>query len=100
MSRQAHEEEFHDGRVPKPKPHEVGVQIPRGVHFYLNLNNVYMTLMMVAPMTILMLVFMRSMYESRRLNWIIGAVAALVFIASFAAMRTQAAIGDMEFLNR
>ncbi len=68
-------------------------------HLYLNLNNVYMTLMMVAPMTILMLVFMRSMYQSRRLNWIIGAVAALVFIASFAAMRTQAAIGDKEFLK-
>ena len=68
-------------------------------HFYFNLNNVYMTLMMVAPMTFLMLVFMRSMYQSQRLNWIIGAVAALVFIASFAAMRTQAAIGDKEFLK-
>ena len=32
MSRQAHEREFQDGRVRKPKPHEVGVQIPRGVH--------------------------------------------------------------------
>ena len=68
-------------------------------HFYFNLNNAYMTLMMVAPMTFLMLVFMRSMYQSQRLNWIIGAVAALVFIASFAAMRTQAAIGDKEFLK-
>lgn len=51
-------------------------------HLYLNINNVYMTLMMVAPMTILMLVFMRSMYGSKRLNIIIGAGAALVFIAS------------------
>ena len=68
-------------------------------HFYLNINNVYMTLMMVAPMTILMLVFMRSMYQSRRLNWLIGGGAALVFVASFAAMRTQAAVGDEEFLK-
>ncbi len=30
-------------------------------HFYFNLNNVYMTLMMVSPMAILMLIFMRSM---------------------------------------
>lgn len=37
-------------------------------HLYLNINNVYMTLMMVAPMTILMLVFMRSMYRSRHLR--------------------------------
>ena len=68
-------------------------------HFYLNINNVYMTLMMVAPMTILMLVFMRSMYKSRHLNWIIGGGAALVFVASFAAMRTQAAVGNAEFLK-
>lgn len=68
-------------------------------HLYLNINNVYMTLMMVAPMTILMLVFMRSMYGSKRLNIIIGAGAALVFIASFVAMRTQAGVGNEEFLK-
>jgi len=32
VSRQAHEREFHDGRDRKPKPHEVGVQIPCGIH--------------------------------------------------------------------
>jgi len=68
-------------------------------HLYLNINNVYMTLMMVAPMTILMLVFMRSMYGSKRLNIIIGVGAAIVFIASFVAMRTQAGVGDKEFLK-
>lgn len=68
-------------------------------HFRLNLNNVYMTLMMVAPMTIVMLVAMRSMYRSRRLNLLIGGGAALVFIASFAAMRTQAGVGNAEFLR-
>lgn len=68
-------------------------------HFYLNLNNVYMTLMMVTPMTLLMLLFMRSMYPSRRVNLIIAAAAVLIFIASFAAMRTQAAIGNEEFLR-
>lgn len=68
-------------------------------HFYFNLNNVYMTLMMVAPMTILMLVSMRSMYPSMRLNFMIGGGAALVFIASFMGMRTQAGVGDAEFLR-
>ena len=68
-------------------------------HLYLNINNVYMTLMMVAPMTILMLVFMRSMYESKRLNIIIGAGGVVVFIASFVAMRTQAGVGNEEFLK-
>jgi len=68
-------------------------------HFYFNINNVYMTLMMVAPMTIIMLVAMRSMFPSGRANVAIGIIAALVFIGSFAAMRTQAAVGDEEFLR-
>jgi uncharacterized protein (DUF305 family) len=68
-------------------------------HFHLNLNNVYMTLMMVAPMTLVMLVAMRSMYPSRRLNLIVGLGAVVIFIAAFAAMRTQAGVGDKEFLR-
>ncbi len=68
-------------------------------HFYLNLNNVYMTLMMVSPMAIVMLVAMRSMFPSRRLNWIIIVGALIIFAVSFVAMRKQTAIGDEEFLK-
>jgi uncharacterized protein (DUF305 family) len=68
-------------------------------HFYANLNTLYMTLMMVAPMVVVMIVSMRTMYVSRRANLIICGAAILVFIASFAAMRTQAAVGDREFLR-
>ena len=68
-------------------------------HFYLNLNNVYMTLMMVTPMAILMLWFMRSMYPSRKLNLAIVGGAAAVFILAFVGMRTQAGVGDKEFLR-
>lgn len=68
-------------------------------HLYLNINNVYMTLMMVAPMAVVMLVGMRSMFPSRRVNLAVAAVAAVVFTASFFAMRTQAAVGDEQFLR-
>ncbi len=68
-------------------------------HFYFNLNNLYMTLMMVAPMAVLMLVLMRSMYENRRANWAIGLAAVVIFAASFYAMRSQAAIGDKELIR-
>ncbi len=68
-------------------------------HLRLNLNNVYMTLMMVAPMAIIMIVAMRSMFPNRRVNIAAVAVAAAVFVASFVAMRTQAGIGDREFLR-
>ena len=67
--------------------------------FYLNINNVYMTLMMVAPMAVIMLVAMRSMFASTRLNWIVVLLAALLFVAGFAGMRTQAAVGNAQFLR-
>jgi hypothetical protein len=68
-------------------------------HFRFNLNNVYMTLMMVAPMTVIMLVSIRSMFPSRRINLAVGAAAILVFAVSFVGMRTQAGIGNAEFLR-
>jgi hypothetical protein len=67
-------------------------------HFYFNLNNVYMTLMMVSPMAVIMLATMRSMFPSSRTNWAICFAALLVFAASFYGMRTQAAVGDKQFL--
>ena len=68
-------------------------------HFYLNINNVYMTLMMVAPMAFIMLAAMRSMFTSRQLNLIIALGAVVIFGAGYAAMRTQAAVGNEQFLR-
>jgi uncharacterized protein (DUF305 family) len=68
-------------------------------HFHSNINTMYMTTMMVAPMVVVMIVAMRSMYPSKRLNIVISGIAVLVFIASFAAVRTQAAVGNVEFLR-
>ncbi len=68
-------------------------------HLYLNLNNVYMTLMMVAPMAVVMLVSMRSMFRRRNLNIAITAAAVAMFVVSFVAMRTQAVVGDRQFLR-
>jgi hypothetical protein len=67
--------------------------------FYLNLNNVYMTLMMVAPMAIVMVLAMRSMFPSRRANGVIGIAAALLFIGSFVGMRIQAGVSDTQFIQ-
>jgi uncharacterized protein (DUF305 family) len=68
-------------------------------HFYTNINNLYMTLMMLAPMAAVMLVAMRSMFPSRRLNAAIGLGVVVVFIASYIGMRTQAAVGNEQFLR-
>lgn len=68
-------------------------------HLYLNVNNVYMTLMMVAPMAVIMLLSMRSMFRMRKVNIAIALAAAVVFALSFVGMRTQAAVGDRQFLR-
>ena len=73
--------------------------IDTGSEFYNNLNMLYMALTMVAPMAILMLLTMGSMYQNRRLNLTLCAAFALIFAGALAATRTQAGIGDRQFLR-
>ncbi|MEG3184330.1 DUF305 domain-containing protein [Lysobacter erysipheiresistens] len=68
-------------------------------HFYLNINNVWMTLMMVMSMALVMMVAMRSMFPSRTLNLLVVAAALVVFGVSYYGMRTQLAVGDEQFLK-
>lgn len=66
---------------------------------YLNLNNLYMTLMMVAAMAVVMLITMRSMFPNPMLNRVLLLGSVVVFAASYAGMRTQAGVGDAQFLR-
>lgn len=66
---------------------------------YLNLNQAYMALLMAAPMGLIELVLMRSMYPNRRLNAIIMAACAVVLVVSWFMIRQQTAIGDTQFLR-
>jgi hypothetical protein len=66
---------------------------------YPNLNQFYMAGIMTAPMIMLELILMRSMYENRRLNAAIMAGSAVVLIGFFLFIRNQTAIGDAEFLK-
>ena len=75
------------------------VMIDRLSSFYNNLNMLYMTLMMVAPMVVLMIVAMPDMFPSKRLNAIWLAVSVAAFLGSFALIRTQTTIGDTAFLR-
>lgn len=67
--------------------------------FYNNLNMFYMTLMMVAPMVVLMILAMRHMFPSKGVNAALLAGSIAVFLASFALIRTQTTIGDRQFLR-
>ncbi len=66
--------------------------------FHANLNTAYMALMMVAPMGVLMLLLMPGMYRNKRLNLALHAGLVLLFAAAFWATRSQALIGDRQFL--
>lgn len=68
-------------------------------HLYLNIGNVYMTMMMVAPMALLMLVFMRHMYRSRRGNMIVIMLAIAIFALGWFGMRTQLGVGDAQLVR-
>lgn len=75
------------------------VMIDRLGSFYNNLNTFYMTLMMVAPMVVLMILAMRHMFPSKRANAALLAGSAVIFFGSFLLIRTQTTIGDRAFLR-
>jgi uncharacterized protein (DUF305 family) len=75
------------------------VMIDRLSSYYNNLNTLYMTLMMVAPMVVLMVLAMGHMFPSKRLNVLLLGGCAVVFFGGFALIRTQTTIGDTQFLR-
>ncbi len=67
--------------------------------FYNNVNMLYMALMMVAPMAILMLLMMGSMYQNRKLNIVLYITFAGLFVGAFAFTRAQTFVGNEQFLR-
>jgi uncharacterized protein (DUF305 family) len=66
---------------------------------YSNVNQVYMAGLMTAPMVVIELVVMRSMYHDQTRNlWIIGG-AVVAGVACFALIRQQTGVGDRQFLR-
>lgn len=68
-------------------------------HFHVNVNRVYMALLMVMPMLLLMLGFMGSMYPDKTVNVALAVAGALALALLFGAIRTQAVVNDRQFLR-
>ncbi len=64
-----------------------------------NLNNLYMTLLMVSVMMLIELWMMRKMYTHPKINWIIGAIAVMLGVFSWFGIREQINIGDRQFVK-
>lgn len=66
---------------------------------FINLNQFYMTMMMVTPMGIGMLLFMSAMYPNKKLNYGIYFGSLAAFLLFFFLMRSQGLVGDEQFLK-
>jgi uncharacterized protein (DUF305 family) len=66
---------------------------------YNNFNQFYMAGLMTAPMVIIELFVMRSMYKDQRRNILILAVSVLAALLFFFLIRQQGAISDRQFLR-
>lgn len=68
-------------------------------HIYFSLTRVYMALLMVAPMSLSMMFFMRKMFKDKRLNRIIIITSIAVFILALVLLRTQIPISDEQYMK-
>jgi uncharacterized protein (DUF305 family) len=66
---------------------------------YNNWNQVYMAGLMTAPMVMLELGLMGSMYESRKLNAVILAASCGLLVLCWICIRQQTGISDRQFLK-
>lgn len=66
---------------------------------YSSFNQIYMAGLMTAPMVIIELMLMKSMYMNKRLNYMILAGSIVGLIGFFTLIRNQTAITDKQFLR-
>ncbi len=66
---------------------------------YNNFNQFYMAGLMTAPMVLIELFVMRSMYQNKRRNALIVAASVIVGLVFFLLIRQQTAISDKQFLR-
>ena len=64
-----------------------------------NINNLYMTLLMVSAMLIIEIWIMKGMYENKKINWAIITVSLAIGIFSWFGIREQLFVGDKEFVK-
>lgn len=68
-------------------------------HIYINMTRFYITLLMISAMALIMLGMMKMMYQNKKLNTIIITFSIAVFILALAGVRTQTAIGDVQYMK-
>ena len=68
-------------------------------HVFFSWTRFFMSMIMGGVMTAVMILFMWSMYPSKRANWGALGVAAALFAAGLALVRSQATVGDVAYMR-
>ncbi len=68
-------------------------------NFIPNINNVYMTSLMVSVMMLIELWIMKKMYTHSGFNWIIIIIAVTIGALSWLGIREQVSVGDEQFVK-
>ena len=71
--------------------------VDRLANVVMNFNQVYMAGLMAAPMVLIELIVMKSMYSDRRRNALISTGTLVLGVLCFIAIRQQTGIGDRQF---
>lgn len=64
-----------------------------------NINQIYMAGLMTAPMILIEMLLMGSMYKNKKLNYGILAFGVILLVSCFLFIRNQAGVSDRQFLK-
>lgn len=68
-------------------------------HIHLSLTRTYMTLLMIAPMALMMVIMMGHMYPNKQLNRAIIITSIGVFVLALVGLRAQVPISDEQYMR-
>ncbi len=68
-------------------------------HVMLSPSRTYMTFLMIAPMAVIMMGFMWTMYDKKTLNYLILGTAVLTFVLCYAGLRQQTLVSDVQWMK-
>ena len=68
-------------------------------HYHTSATRIYMTILMIAPMAIVMMTMMGKMYPNKKANTAIIVASTILFILTLTALRTQTPISDVQYMK-
>lgn len=68
-------------------------------HVYFSLTRFYMTCLGIAAMAVIMLFFMRKMYQNKKKNIAVVAGSIILFVSATLLVRKQIPVGDVAYMK-